>query len=166
MEPLHGSWNEIVDRVQPHLVLLPPGGEIAMRVVVDESVWDRFCYCFSLENGQLTLSALRWYRAHDRERWRSGAGIVPDIRRIEKQLTAQEADYFPAFFDQLATENVHLLLEESPGWTLDGSETVIELFRNSQLVRKFDWPAGMQSRGPMKQLEKLIDRSRTYFPNE
>lgn len=161
----HGEWNELVTIVHTRMCDHSVEGECAIRIKVVESVWDSFCYCFVLRNAVLGFTGTRWYRVSDFNKWKQQTGLVPEMLTLSKTLDAEEANYFPAFFDSLATENVHMMLEETPGFTLDGSDTVVELFRDSQLVRKFEWDAQLRTRGPMQQLEKLMERSRTYFPN-
>jgi hypothetical protein len=113
------------------------------------------------------LTACRWYRARDYKKWQSDAAFVPAVRFTEKQLSTAEAGYFPEFFRQLETGNVHLMPQEEPGMLPDGAGYTVELFRGSELVRKFECTSGrMRTRGAMKQLETVTDSSRNYFPNE
>lgn len=160
----HNGWNEMY-RVVAQQLNIAPSGERSIRVRVNEVAWDEFCYCFRQQNEQVSIEAKRWYRALDRD-GNFHATATPDVRTIHQPLTGAESAYFPEFFEKLASENEHLLLEEYPGMVLDGAEFTVELFRGNELVRKFEWTSQTKTRGPMAQLEKLVYSSRHYFPDK
>jgi hypothetical protein len=163
---LHGDWNDRVHSTHARMSEHAVEGAYSIRVLVVESVWDSFCYNFVLRDQQLLFTGTRWYRASDYNKWQQKIAFTPDLLTLSKALSAEEADYFPDFFHSLVSGSTDQMLEEIPGWVLDGADTEVRLFRNSELVCKFEWGAQLRTCGPLKQLEQLMDRSRTYFPNK
>jgi hypothetical protein len=165
LQLLHDDWNEWVRSTHARMSDHDVHGSYAIRILIVESVWDSFCYNFVLRDQQLLFTGTRWYRASDYNKWQQ-PDFHPDLLTVSKTLSPEEANNFPAFCDSLIRGNADAMLEKIPGWILDGADTEVSLFCNSELVRKFEWGAQFRTCGPLRQLEQLMDRSRTYFPDK
>lgn len=157
----HDGWNEIAQRASEKLQSNIPSGELCIHLVQQESVRFHYSIGFSLSGGTLTCEAICWPWAHEYQRWKAGVSFVPYFAAAVFNLTDEERNYFPEFFDLLLKEHEGQMLEPIAGWLLDGSDYYLRMYRRGELVRTIEWTSHKQTRGVMQQMMLLAEKAMT-----